>query len=143
MFASGAIIYSYVGGNPVNLTDPLGLHPWWDNPGARNPIGSIIDWILPPYKTEPIPADPASADPSSNPQASSKDKATQGCKFIREVYYGGQCKTCVYSCPGYGAPVTFGQAVGKACPGITPQGLVDTSQLDPKCSGGKDENCPK
>jgi len=27
LFASGAIIYSYVGGNPVNKIDPLGLTP--------------------------------------------------------------------------------------------------------------------
>ncbi len=38
------------------------------------------------------------------------------CKFIREHYFEGPCKTCWYECPGYGAPVTFPQAKGKPCP---------------------------
>jgi hypothetical protein len=33
--------------------------------------------------------------------------------------------------------------VGKPCPGITPDGLVDTSQIDPKCRGSKKkQGCP-
>jgi RHS repeat-associated protein len=58
----------------------------------------------------------------------------QGCTFVREVYYGGPCKTCWYACPGYGAPVTFPQAVGAACPTVGSNGLVDTSQIQPPCS---------
>lgn len=34
---------------------------------------------------------------------------------------------------GYEAPVTFPQAVGKPCPAITPDGLVDPRQIDPIC----------
>jgi len=56
-----------------------------------------------------------------------------GCIFKREVYYGGNCKTCIYQCPGYGAPVTFPQTVGFACPTVGANGLVDTSQIQPPC----------
>ena len=55
------------------------------------------------------------------------------CKFIREVYYGGPCKSCWYQCPGYGAPVIFPQAKEKPCPPIGANGLVDTRFIDPKC----------
>lgn len=61
-----------------------------------------------------------------------------GCKFVREVHYGGPCKTCWYKCPGYGGPVTFPQAVGNPCPGISPDGLVNTSQIDPQCRPDSD-----
>ena len=55
------------------------------------------------------------------------------CKFIREHYFEGPCKTCWYECPGYGAPVTFPQAKGKPCPPIGSNGLVNTSFIDSKC----------
>jgi hypothetical protein len=48
--ASGAIIYAYVGGNPVNGIDPKGLHLVGRGP---NPIGRFIDWIL-PIESQPI-----------------------------------------------------------------------------------------
>jgi RHS repeat-associated protein len=73
-----------------------------------------------------------SRDPAPQPKTPGK-----GCKFIKDVHMGGECKSCVYLCPGYGGLVTFGQAAEKPCPGILPNGLVDTSQLDPKCSGQK------
>jgi hypothetical protein len=69
------------------------------------------------------------------PSNTTRSNSGAGCKYIRDVSYGDSCKTCIYSCPGYNAPVTFGQAVGLTCPEITSQGLVDTSRLDPKCSG--------
>jgi hypothetical protein len=46
---------------------------------------------------------------------------------------GASCKICWYQCPGHGEPVTFPQAVEKECPGITPNGLVDVSRIDPEC----------
>lgn len=47
------------------------------------------------------------------------------CKFVREVYWGGETKTCVYQCPGYAAPVTFPQWKDQPCWSIHENGLVD------------------
>jgi RHS repeat-associated protein len=116
--------YAYVYENPLTLVDPDGTQevlPWVGPlirpaPGPA-PIPFPIDPVI------PIPYSPA------DPMPQSKGR----CKFIREVYYGGPCKTCWYQCPGYGGPVTYPQAVEKACPGIGIDGLVDTSQIDEKC----------
>jgi hypothetical protein len=56
-----------------------------------------------------------------------------GCVFVKQVYYSGPCKTCVYKCPGYGAPVTFPQAVDAPCMPVGEDGLVDTSFIQPPC----------
>jgi hypothetical protein len=55
LFASGAIIYAYVRGNPVNLIDTFGL-----NAGYHGDDGICGFWCWfngiynPPYKSEPI-----------------------------------------------------------------------------------------
>ena len=58
-----------------------------------------------------------------------------GCELLLDVHYGGECKSCVYQCRGYGGLVTYPQAVGKACPSIDPvTGLIQTGEIDPKCN---------
>jgi RHS repeat-associated protein len=67
-----------------------------------------------------------------------------GCSFLGEIAGAGPCKTCMYRCKGYGAVVTFPQAVGKACPGIDPiTGLVRTEEIDPDCRPDSKPPCPK
>jgi hypothetical protein len=41
LFASGAIIYAYVGGDPVNAVDPLGLETVSEQSGIPIPMPTI------------------------------------------------------------------------------------------------------
>jgi RHS repeat-associated protein len=91
----------------------------------------------------PMPAGPECLDVHGTANCPDpKPTQNYGCRYIGETSSGGECKTCMYRCKGYGGIVTFPQAVGKPCPGITPDGLVDTSQIDPKCRGQKKQGCP-
>jgi hypothetical protein len=62
------------------------------------------------------------------------------CKFLYEKYWGGNCKSCVYKCTDWGAPVVYPQAVAKTCPSIRADGWVNTAEIDPICRGKQD--CP-
>ena len=67
-----------------------------------------------------------------------------GCSYVGEMSGAGKCKTCMYRCKGYGAIVTYPQAVGKSCPGIDPiTGLVRTGEIDPDCRPDSKPPCPK
>jgi hypothetical protein len=128
-----------VNGNPVNWTDPEGLRAiddplvGWGAGGGGGAsgssgnsaggaggvavgiaIGAFIEWCKNLVGTPPVP---------------SRDQ----CTFEFERYWGGQCKTCVYKCTGWAAPVTYPQANGKPCPSIRPDGLVNTDEIDPIC----------
>ncbi|MBI4885296.1 MAG: RHS domain-containing protein [Actinobacteria bacterium] len=129
--AGGTNLYSYAEAMPVGRIDATGLLanvgrtlgvlpvPIFIGPPAV--IGFVTGIIVGGIISEMCVRD----DPPP--------KKRDDCRFLREVYYDGPCKVCWYECPGYGAPVTFGQAVGKPCPGIAPNGLVDTSQIEPPC----------
>jgi len=127
--AGGINTCLYVLANPLSLIDSFGLQaPTIPRPAP--PPG------LPGSSTTPRPTPGDEAVPGGRDRPSERpSRPGSGCRFIREVYYGGPCKTCWYECPGYGAPVTYPQAVEKPCPGIRPDGLVDTDAIDPKCRG--------
>jgi RHS repeat-associated protein len=149
----GINTFTYVLNRPTSLKDPYGL-----NPAAGCVIGSVAGpvgcgvgagigtLVMGGVALMAILSTPSDSQNSAAPTSGTGDAAgtqtkVDDCRFVMERYFGGACKTCVYSCKGWGAPVTYPQAVGKPCPGIRPDGLVDTDQIDPLCRpGGKP--CP-
>jgi RHS repeat-associated protein len=61
----------------------------------------------------PMPAGPECLDVHGTANCPDpKPTQNYGCRYIGETSSGGECKTCMYRCKGYGGIVTFPQAVG-------------------------------
>jgi len=105
----------YITSDPIGLDGGLNTYSYVEG----NPLVNI----------DPYGLSPASTFCAVFPRACGRNR----CVFVRDVYYGGACKSCIYNCPGYGAPVVFQQAVGKSCPSIGQNGLVNTSEIDDEC----------
>jgi hypothetical protein len=97
LFASGAIIYAYVGGNPVNAVDPLGLTdthlpidqlPWYDifNP---EPYHSLPFPKRTPEEKAAMDAEHKAYDAVCNhPPGETEDKCTN---LLNRINYQRQC----------------------------------------------------
>jgi hypothetical protein len=120
--------YGYVDGNPLGLTDPMGLNPAITIPGRFGwAIGgaiyrlfgiAIVDAII--FLNE--------AGDSPNDKCKEDDCDLE---FVRETpSYDGRTKSCIYKRKGQ--IFTFPQAVGYACPPIDKEKcMVDTSFIRP------------
>ncbi len=125
----GVNTYGYALQNPIMYYDPLGKAIIAINPATLAAAEKAIAVVL------GILGLGAAIE---NATDETKDKSK--CKFIREVYYEGNCKQCWYSCPDYNGPVVYRQKVGKTCPSVGANGLVNTSEIDPECLPGE-KNC--
>ena len=85
----------------------------------NNPVGLLDPTGLAPQDPDPkLPTDPT---------------GKAGC-FFKGIIPGSPCKLCMYGCRGYGATFSWPQATEKPCMSIDPvSGLVNTSEIDPKC----------
>lgn len=146
-FVDGPSVYAYGGGSPTQFVDfdgrflrglitvpeivvPRTPAPAPPMPPMPGPPPSFPLPIPTPGPTTPLPGPGGPKLPPSDPPAPGPPG---GCKYQFEKYYSGDCKQCVYECPGYHAPVVFPQGKNAQCMGFTPGGLVDTSQITPEC----------
>ena len=121
-FVDGPGVYGYAGGSPLRYVDKDGRLKV--KPGS--PISMAVQLCLQALLDYFAPPPPPPEDPPPPPEE-------PRCKYTGERYFSGDCKTCIYQCKGYGAPVTFPQEKDLKCMGFSADGLVDTSQIGPKC----------
>ena len=131
--------YAYVLGNPINNSDPSGLF-------AALAVRAVVQVGSRVYTAigTGLAVGAGAGSPSSEQTgvrdgaSTTEEKSCPNCtlRFLREVYYSGNTKTCVYKQDGSFGMFTFPQWKSQPCYPVNLQTcMVDTSTMDPMLYG--------